>query len=141
MKTKYKIFFAKVIYFFLKFFFKQIKIRKINGIFWLINLSEGIDLNLFVLRKYEPEIFDCANKLILNNKKKNIIDIGANIGVHSLKFAKNFRNRTIHAIEPTNYCFNKLKKNLNLNPSLKKKIKVYQNFIKLKKLSLPRKVY
>ena len=141
MKTKYKISIAKMIYFFLKFFFKKEKIRKINGIFWSINLSEGIDLNLFILRNYEPEILNCANKLTFKNKKRNIIDIGANIGAHTLKFANKFNNKIIHAIEPTNYCFSKLKKNISLNPILKNNIKLYQNFIKLKHLSVPKKIY
>ena len=74
---------------------------------WIIDLSEGIDLNLFLLRKFEPEILDTAKILAIKSKNKNILDIGANIGVHTLQFAKNFKDKKIHSIEPTSYCFKK----------------------------------
>ncbi len=49
----------------------------------------------------------------------NIIDIGANIGAHALPLAKNvLPYGRVVAIEPTDWAFDKLKKNKSLNPDL-----------------------
>ena len=130
IKTKHKIFIARILFNFLRLFLSTVKVRKIDNIFWIIDLSEGIDLNLFLLRKFEPEILDTAKILAIKSKNKNILDIGANIGVHTLQFAKNFKDKKIHSIEPTSYCFKKLKKNLSINPFLNKNVKTYKLFIK-----------
>ena len=62
-------------------------------------------------------------------KYNKIIDIGANFGVQSLQFAKNFNSSKIFSIEPTNYAFNKFIKNLELNPKLSKNIYPFQMFL------------
>ena len=41
------------------------------------------------------------------------------MGVHSLNFAINFKKSKVYSIEPTDFAFNKLLKNLSLNPSIK----------------------
>ena len=55
MKTKYKILIAKIIYKFILLFFKK-KIYKRNFIFWKLDLSEAIDLHIFIFGNFEPEI-------------------------------------------------------------------------------------
>lgn len=40
------------------------------------------------------------------------------MGVHSLNFAKKFLNKQIYSIEPTNYAYRRLLKNLEINPSI-----------------------
>lgn len=45
----------------------------------------------------------------------DIIDIGANIGIVSILLAKQFRARTVHAIEPADTTFSALQKNVALN--------------------------
>ena len=47
----------------------------------------------------------------------------------SLALSNEFKNSTIYAIEPTDYAYNKFKKNLSLNPNLNNNIKSYQLFI------------
>ena len=95
MKTKQKIFFAKIIYRFIRIFFpEKIKVKR-NDIKWSLNLSEAIDLHIFVFGSFEKEITNIAKNLQLKKYNK-IIDIGANFGVQSLQFAKNFTNSKIY---------------------------------------------
>ena len=97
-----------------------------------IDLKEGIDLGIFLGIKNEKNLFKIKN--YIDPKKKNtIVDIGANIGSVSLPLAKLFHSSTIISVEPTYYAFSKLKKNLNLNPNFKKRIKIYNSFISNKK--------
>ena len=97
-----------------------------------IDLKEGIDLGIFLGIKNEKNLFKIKN--YIDTKKKNsIVDIGANIGSVSLPLAKLFHSSTIISVEPTYYAFSKLKKNLNLNPNFKKRIRIYNSFISNKK--------
>jgi len=138
MKTKNKIQIAKIISFFLKFFYKKNQIHTKNKIKWCLDLNEGIDLSIFLFGTSEKKINN-LKKLFKLNKKLIIIDIGANIGSISLPLAKIFNKSKIFAIEPTNYAFKKLTKNLNLNKDLKKNILLNQIF--LSKKNKPTKVW
>ena len=62
-------------------------------------------------------------------------------GVQSLQFAKNFNDSKIYSIEPTNYAFDKFKKNLELNPKLSKKYLPFSNFLGSKKEEIPSSIY
>lgn len=138
MKTKYKILIAKFISKILTFFYKNNILVKRGGINWCLDLNEGIDLSIFLFGKFESSITQISKHLI-KDKKIDIIDIGSNMGVHSLNLAKEFLNSKIYSIEPTDFAFNKLLKNLSLNKKIKN-IKAFQYFISSKKL-LPKKVY
>ena len=138
MKTKYKIQIAKVISFFLKFLYKKNKIHIKNKIRWCLDLNEGIDLSIFLFGTSEKKINN-LKQLFKSNEKLTIIDIGANVGSISLPLAKIFNKSKIFAIEPTNYAFKKLTKNLNLNKDLKKNISLNQLF--LSKINRPTKVW
>ena len=140
MKTKQKIFLAKIIFKIIRIFFpKKIKVKR-NDIEWNLNLSEAIDLHIFIFGSFEKEITSIAKKLQLQ-KYNQIIDIGANFGVQSLQFAKNFNNSKIYSIEPTNYAFNKFIKNLKLNPKLSKNIYPFQMFLGSKEKEMPSFIY
>ena len=58
-----------------------------------------------------------------------------------LQFAKNFNDSKIYSIEPTNYAFNKFKKNLELNPKLSKNIYPFQMFLGSKEKEMPTSIY
>ena len=105
-----------------------------------MNLSEAIDLHIFIFGSFEKEIANIAKNLQLQ-KYSQIIDIGANFGVQSLQFAKNFNDSKIYSIEPTNYAFDKFKKNLELNPKLSKNIYPFQIFLGSKKKEIPSSIY
>ena len=133
MKTKHKIVFAKIIFFLLSIIRKKNFIRtKRNNINWELDLSEGIDLSVYIFGKFEYEIITAITKHKLS-KKPIFFDIGANIGVQTLQLSDCFKNSVTHSFEPTNFGFNKLKKNIFLNPKLRKKIFINQTFLTNKK--------
>ena len=138
MKTKYKIYIAKLISFFLRPFFNKNHVYSRGGIKWNLDLNEGIDLSIFLFGTSEKKINN-LKKLFKLDAKLTIIDIGANIGSISLPLAKIFRKSKIFAIEPTNYAFKKLTKNISLNNNLKKNIFLNQLF--LSKIKKPKKVW
>jgi len=140
MKTKHKILFAKIIFFFLsKFKIKNKKVLR-NNIKWNLDLSEGIDLSVYLFGKFEFEIIKAIAKHKLT-RKPVFFDIGANIGVQTLQLRNYFKNSTIHSFEPTNYAYNKLCNNIILNSKLKKKIILNQAFLTNKKKTIPKKIY
>ena len=128
MKTKYKILIAKIISKCLTSFMSKNQIVTRNGIKWNLNLEEGIDLSIYLFGTSEKKIFNLT-KLLLKKDDLTIIDIGANIGSVSLVMAKIFNNSRIFSIEPTNYAYQKLCRNLDLNENLKKNISLRQLFI------------
>ena len=101
-------------------------------------MNEGIDLSLFLLGKFEDSIIEVA-KYLIKNKNIDILDIGSNMGVHSLRLAKVFKNSTIYSIEPTDFAYKKLLKNISLNNEIKN-IKTSQYFITANNIK-PKKVY
>lgn len=139
MKTKYKIVFAKILYTLVKIFmFRDNVTVKRNGINWQLELNEGIDLSIFIFGNFEKSILKTSKKLI-EDEPIDIIDIGSNMGVHTLNFALNFKTSKIYSIEPTNFAFKKLLKNLSLNPSIKN-VLTNQYFISNKEIK-PREIY
>ena len=116
---------------------KIIQLKK-NNINWELDLSEGIDLSIYIFGKFEYEIIKTISKYKLS-KKPIFFDIGANIGVQTLQLSQNFRNSTVHSFEPTNFGFNKLKKNISLNKKLNKRIFANQLFLTNKKNRLLKK--
>mgnify|MGYP006087592465 FL=1 len=140
MKTDTKVKIAKFIFNTLVFFgFKKKKLVKKNLINWNLDLSEGIDLSIFLFGSFQGKIVKSIVNFILKNKTKThktfyIIDIGSNIGDKSLSLTRNLidkkiNNFKIFSIEPTEYAFKKQLKNLNLNPNLKKKISLSKLYI------------
>ena len=139
MKTKYKIFIAKIISKILKIFFSKNQTVIRNKIKWNLDLDEAIDLSIYVFGSFERKISNIKKLLSKKKDSLTIIDIGANIGSVSLLLANTFENCKIYAIEPTNYAYNKLLNNLNLNKELKDKVFLRQSFITNK--NKPQKVW
>ncbi len=151
MKTSIKINVAKILYYILVFFRikKNILVNR-KSINWRLDISEGIDLSIFLFGSFQGSVVESITNFIFKKRqniknKFTIIDIGSNIGDKSLSLAqnllnKNFVNFNIFSIEPTDYAFNKQLKNINLNPKLKKKISSFKNYISNKK-NKPKKIY
>ena len=134
MPTNLKVFLASILSKFLVFFIGKIKFKKINNVNFKLDLTEGIDLRLFLNFLEEKDLYFSLNKIFLNKKKKyNFIDIGANIGSVSLQLANIFKESNLISIEPTYFAFEKFKTNLNLNKKLSKRIKALNLFIATKK--------
>ena len=151
MKTYTKIEIAKFISFTLRFLRLKKKIfvkRKLIN--WYLDLSEGIDLSIFLFGSFQASITDSIYKNIIESKPKkkqliNIIDVGSNIGDKSLTLANKLINQKIlnfkiFSIEPTDYAFKKQMININLNPTLKKRIFLSKFFVSYKK-NTPKRVY
>ena len=129
MKTKYKIFIGKILSKLLTFFISKNQIVIRNNIKWNLDLNEGIDLSVYLFGTSERKISNLKKLLPKKDYSLTIIDIGANIGSVSLKLAKIFEDSKIFAIEPTNYAYDKLSKNLSLNKELENKVFLRQLFI------------
>ena len=129
LSTKTKIIIASILSKILIFFIgKQKRIISRNYIKYEIDLNEAIDLGIFLGIKNENKLYNI--KKYLNYKGKNIlVDIGSNVGSVTLPLAKLFNLSTIISIEPTKFAFSKLKKNLKLNPSFKRRVKLLNIFI------------
>ena len=102
-----------------------IRLIKRNGISWKIDLDEGIDFSIFLLGFFERTTSKAIKRLV--NKNSIVIDIGANIGAHTLPIAKLLGNEgKVYALEPTDYAFTKLMNNIQINEFIKTKIKADQ---------------
>jgi FkbM family methyltransferase len=85
----------------------------VDGMKYDLDLGEMIDLSLF-LNLYEPEVTKAIESYCLPGFV--VLDIGANIGAHCLRFSKKVGpSGRVYAFEPADYAFNKLRKNLSLN--------------------------
>ena len=88
-----------------------------GGIRWSLDLAEGIDFSIYLLGAFEPSTAATIQKLI---KPGDVaLDIGANVGAHTLGIARGVGpNGRVFAFEPTDFAFEKLQRNLALNPEL-----------------------
>lgn len=100
-----------------KLFLKKVRNKKtiesIDGITYDLDLGEMIDVCIYV-KRFEKEVTDFIN----NTAKPGevVLDIGANIGAHCLRFASLVHEEgRVYAFEPTEYAYGKLRKNIELN--------------------------
>lgn len=86
-----------------------------EGLVWELNLDEGIDFSIWLFGAFEHDMLQVYSRLL--KPGACVLDIGANIGAHTLPLARlvGTHGRVI-AIEATIYAYEKLKKNLSLNP-------------------------
>lgn len=126
--TRLKLSIARMLFLLIKpIFGTQKRIIKRNGISFEIDITEGLDLSLFLFGNFQKHVSE--NKYLNLPKDAVIFDVGANVGIMSLNFARQAPKGTVYAFEPTHYAIGKLKRNLNLNPELSKTIQTVQTFI------------
>ncbi|HVT73233.1 MAG TPA: FkbM family methyltransferase [Lacunisphaera sp.] len=99
-----------------------------RGLNWALDLDEGIDLSIYLLGAYEPRTLRAYEPLVAPGAV--VFDIGANIGAHTLHFARLVgpAGRVV-AFEPTDFACAKLRANLALNPALAGRVDVRQLFL------------
>jgi len=86
-----------------------------RGVRWSVDLGEGIDFSIFLVGAFELRTMRAYWPLIRPGDV--ILDIGANVGAHTLMFAKRTGDGgKVIAFEPTRYAYSKLAKNVSLNP-------------------------
>lgn len=93
-----------------------------------LDLNEGIDLAIFLFGSFEPDVVGYYSRVLGNGSVA--IDVGANIGAHTLRMAELCGNSgLVIGVEPTGWAFNKLTRNMALNPSLRSRIRAVQAFL------------
>lgn len=139
MKTVDKIRLVKTLSYpvnFLTYLFTRKNTVTVNrgGINWDLDLTQGIDFSIWLLGSFEPKTVKSYQRLI--KKGDIVLDIGANIGSHTLFMARCVgENGKVLAFEPTDYAFNKLKRNCELNPELSSRVKLFQTMLVDKEFS------
>ena len=104
----------------------QVRCKR-GGINWALDLDEGMDLSIYLRGAYEPATLRAYSAVI--RPGDTVFDIGANIGAHTLHFARLAGpSGRVFAFEPTDYATAKLRSNLALNPDLVG-VKVEQSFL------------
>jgi FkbM family methyltransferase len=92
---------------------KRIVHASIAGINYKLDLGEVIDVGIY-LNRYEPDMAAAMEKLC--RPGSTVLDIGANIGAHTLRIAKLVgESGRVYAFEPTDYAYQKLVHNISLN--------------------------
>jgi FkbM family methyltransferase len=85
----------------------------IDGINYELNLGETIDVGIY-LNRYELDVSRAIKKIC--RPGFTVLDIGANIGAHTLHLAKIAgESGKVYAFEPTDYAYQKLVRNICLN--------------------------
>lgn len=126
--TRIKIGIAKILYRFVRVFYgKNNFVISRSGIYYEIDLTEGIDLSLFLFGSFQKHII--SRKFARLTDHAIVLDVGANFGAISLQFARLIPQGIVYAFEPTHYALKKLKRNISLNPVLSSRIKVYNTFV------------
>ena len=96
-----------------------------GGLTWKLDLREGIDLAIFLFGAFErPTVAACRRHVRPGDVA---LDIGANIGAHTLRLAQLVGpSGRVFAFEPTTFAYRKLVANIALNPELAPRITAEQ---------------
>ncbi|MSO89341.1 MAG: FkbM family methyltransferase [Rhodospirillaceae bacterium] len=99
-----------------------------NGLRWRLDLDEGIDFSIFLLGAFEAATVAACERLVRAGDV--VLDIGANIGAHTLPLARLVGpTGRVVAFEPTDFAFAKLSANLALNPVYAARVTVAQTML------------
>lgn len=99
-----------------------------DGLNYRLDLSQGIDFAIYLFGRFEPSTAAAISRVVQPGHVA--LDIGANIGAHTLRIARQVgETGRVFAFEPTDFAFSKLMTNLRLNPSLKDRVTAIQCFL------------
>lgn len=128
--TRIKIGIAKILYRVTKLILlkrdNHINVKR-KGIWYALDLSEGIDLSIFWFGGFQKHVTQSKYHQIPADA--TILDVGGNSGTTALQFATIASKGQVYSFEPTHYALNKFKKNLSLNKELAKRINVINTFV------------
>ena len=98
----------------------ETRVRR-RGLDWQLDLREGIDFAIWLTGAFEPGTVKAYERLVRPGGVA--LDIGANIGAHTLPLARAVGPKgKVYAFEPTGFAMEKLKRNLALNPELERRV-------------------
>jgi FkbM family methyltransferase len=99
-----------------------------DGLTYALDLAQGIDFAIYLFGHFEPAtVAACARHV---RRGATVLDIGANIGAHTLPLARLVgASGKVLAFEPTAFAFAKLQRNLALNPSLAPQVEALHCFL------------
>jgi FkbM family methyltransferase len=93
-----------------------------------LDLTQGIDLYIFLFSEFEVRTAAALRRIV--RPGNCVLDIGANVGAHTLALAKLAGpSGRVFAFEPTDFAFDKLKTTLSLNPELSRSVTAVQAFL------------
>jgi len=93
---------------------KKTVIKEIDGVTYKLDLSRLVHAQMYHYGVWEPGTTAIIKKYV--KPGMSVFDIGASSGVHALRMAKLVGQRgTVYAFEPSDWMFDKLIDNLNLN--------------------------
>ncbi|MET4746674.1 FkbM family methyltransferase [Bradyrhizobium sp. RT11b] len=99
-----------------------------DGISYDLDLAQGIDFAIYLGGMFERSTAIALSQL--TEPSSLVLDIGANIGAHTLRLAKLVGPKgRVMAFEPTDFAFGKLRRNLELNPSLTPRVEPFHCFL------------
>jgi FkbM family methyltransferase len=105
---------------------RQIVVR--DGISYDLDLAQGIDFAIYLGGMFERNTAIALGRL--TEPGSLVLDIGANIGAHTLRLAKLVGPEgRVMAFEPTDFAFRKLRRNLDLNPALASRVEAFHCFL------------
>ena len=107
----------------LKFLKINSRFFDINGFKMFLDFLDPVDRLIILHKTYETEEINILSNLIKENSITRFIDIGANCGFYTFKFAR--KNMEVFSFEPNIDALNKIKNTLNKNQHLKNKIKIF----------------
>jgi FkbM family methyltransferase len=97
-----------------------------RGIRFELDLAEGIDLSIFLFGTFQRHVVGLIERFAARDGI--VIDVGANIGAIALPAAAVVTAGHVYAIEPTEFAFAKLLKNIASNPQLAARITPVKTF-------------
>jgi len=106
---------------------KSKQIIKRGGITYEADLSEGIDLSVFLFGGYQKHVL--KNRFIDLKPDSVVFDVGANFGTMTLELARICPRGKVFSFEPTHYALARLNRNLELNPKLANRVEVIHSFV------------
>ena len=99
-----------------------------RGVRYELDLSQGIDFAIYLGGMFERSTAVALAKL--TEPSSLVLDIGANIGAHTLHLASLVGPQgRVMAFEPTDFAFRKLRRNLDLNPLLASRVDAFHCFL------------
>lgn len=96
-----------------------------GGVHWQLDLREGIDFSIYLIGGFEPATLALYRRLV--SPGGYVLDVGANIGSHTLPLALLVGSTgKVLAFEPTRFAVEKLRANAALNPDLQSHVEAHQ---------------